>query len=161
MINDQRNKWVRCSSGIKFRPTPFLLYFNDLPNCLEHSNPNLFADNTNVSTSAESREELKKWLNSDVQNIYRKLTLNLTKTEYMTIGSPHNVNKIDLNPEIEIARLSVMGMVIDIKIAWEGYNDHVSKKVSRGIGTIKLIKPHVPKNCLNRIYNAVLTPLVH
>lgn len=76
----------------------------------------------------------------------------------MTIGSPHNVNKIDLNPEIKIGRLSLMGMVIDIKIAWEGYNDHVSKKVSRGIGTIKLIKPHVPKNCLNRIYNAVLTP---
>ena len=57
---------------------------------------NLFADDTNVSTSAESTEELEKRLNSDLENIYQ------TKTEYMIIESCHNLNMMDLNPKINI-----------------------------------------------------------
>ena len=62
---------------------------------------NLFADDTNVSTSAESTGELERRLNSDLKNIYQ------TKTEYMIIESCHNLNIMHLNPEIQIGGLSV------------------------------------------------------
>ena len=109
-------------------------------------------------------KDLEKRLNSDLENIYQwlvsnRLTLNLTKTEYMIIGSRHRLKKIEFNPEIKIGDQSVkrvkttkcLGMIIDDKLRWEGHIDHVSKKVSRGIGAMKLIKPYVPKNCLNQI----------
>ena len=166
-------KVIECGvpQGSNLGPLLFLLYVNDLPNCLVNSKPNLFADDTNVSTFAKSTEELEKRLNLDLKNIYQwlvanKLTLNLTKTEYMIIGSRHILNKIHSDLDIKIGDYSVkrtkttkcLGMVIDDKIKWEDHIDHVSKKVSRGIGAIKLIKPYVPKSCLNQVYNALVKP---
>ena len=123
------------------------------------------------TTRTECLKDLEKRLNSGPENIYQwlvsnKLTLNLTKTEYMIIGSRHRLKKIELNPEIKIGSQSVkgvkttkcLGMIIDDKLRWEGHIDHISKKVSRGIGAMKLIKPYAPKNCLNHIYNALVKP---
>ena len=114
-------------------------------------------------------KDLEKRLNSNLENIYQwlvsnRLTLNLTKTEYMIIGSRHRLKKIELNPEITIGGQSVkrvkttkyLGMIIDDKLRWEGHVDHVSKNVSWGIEAMKLIKPYVPKNCPSQIYNALV-----
>ena len=84
----------------------------------------------------------------------------------MIIGSRHMLKKIELNPEIKIGGQSVkrvktikcLGMIIDDTLRLEGHVDHVSKKVSRGIGAINLIKPYVPKNSVNQIYNAPVKP---
>ena len=76
------------STGIKFRASPiFLLYVNDLPNCLDLAEPSMFADDTNISTSAGSVEKLETQLNIELDKIYRwlvanRLTLNVSKTEY-------------------------------------------------------------------------------
>ena len=76
----------------------FLLYVNDLSNCLDQAEPSTFADDTNVSTSEESVKKLETQLNLELDNIYRwlvanRLTLNYSKTEYMVIGSRHNLGK--------------------------------------------------------------------
>ena len=65
----------------------------------------MFADDTNVSIPADSLEELEVHLNSDLDNIHQwlvanKLTLNVSKTEYMIIGSRSKLSKITENPMI-------------------------------------------------------------
>jgi hypothetical protein len=65
-------------------PFLFLLYVNDLPNCLDQAKPSMFADDTNISASAEFVDELEEKLNSDLSNICQwlvanKLTLNVSK----------------------------------------------------------------------------------
>lgn len=110
-------------------------------------------------------------MNSDLDNIYQwltanKLTLNISKTEYMIIGSRHNLNKINIDPKIKIGGESInrvktaksLGIVIDEKLKWEDHIDSISKKVSSGIGAIKLIKPYVPNDSLIQIYNALVQP---
>ena len=152
-------------------PLLFLLYVNDLPNCLDQAEPSMFADDTNVSTSAESVENLETQLNFELDNIYRwlvanRLTLNVSKTEYMIIGSRHNLGKIKKDPTIKIGSETVnrvhtsksLGVIIDDKLKWENQIDSISKKVSRGIGAIKLIKPYLPKKCLTQVYNALVQP---
>ena len=47
-------------------------------------------------------------------------------------------------------------MIIDDKLKWVDQIDSISKKASRGIGAIKLIKPYDPKECLTPVYNAVV-----
>ena len=40
-------------------PLPFLMYINDLPNCLRDAAPRMFADDTNITLSAKRRADLK------------------------------------------------------------------------------------------------------
>ena len=130
----------------------------------------MFADDTNIS-SAGSIEKLETQLNIELDKIYRwlvanRLTLNVSKTEYMIIASRHNLGKIDKDPVIKIGSETVnrvhtsknLGVIIDDKLKWKTQIDSISKKVSRGNGAIKLIKPYVPKKCLTRVYNALVQP---
>ena len=67
----------------------------------------------------------------------------------MIIGSRHNLGKIEKDPIIKISSETVnrvhtsksLGVIIDDKLKSENQIDSISKKVSRGIGAIKLIKP--------------------
>ena len=96
---------MQCSSGIKLRSSDI----NDLPNCLDHSEPSMFADDNNITMSANSVDYLESKLNSDLDNIHQwlvanMLSLNVSKTEYIIIhvGSRHNLNKIIEGPIIKI-----------------------------------------------------------
>jgi hypothetical protein len=76
------------------------------------------------------------------------------------------VSQINVGPTFKIGGESInrvkttksLGVVIDDKLKCEDHIDCISKKVSSGIGAIKLIKPYVPKDCLNQIYNALVQP---
>ena len=65
----------------------------------------------------------------------------------MIIGSRRNLGKIEKDPIIKIGSETVnrvhtsksLGVIIDDKLKWENQIDSISKKVSRGIGAIKLI----------------------
>ena len=70
----------------KSGPLLFLIYVNDLPNCLSFSNASLFADNTNLTTSGISVEVVQSHLNEDLEKVRRwllanKLTLNIKKNQ--------------------------------------------------------------------------------
>ena len=72
--------------GTILGPLLFLLYINDLPNCLSSSQPRMYADDTHLTFASEDINIIDKALNRDldlVNNwlISNKLTLNTTKTE--------------------------------------------------------------------------------
>ncbi|CAB4006271.1 Hypothetical predicted protein, partial [Paramuricea clavata] len=64
----------------------FLLYVNDLPECLKNTTPGMYADDTQIYASSASFSELViKWLSRN------KLQLHTKKTKAMFIGSPYNL----------------------------------------------------------------------
>ena len=70
--------------GSNLGPLLFLIYVNDLPNCLSFSNASLFADDANLTTSGISVEVVQSRLNEDLEKVHRwllanKLTLNIKK----------------------------------------------------------------------------------
>ena len=72
-------------------PLLFLLYINDFPNCLMHSQPRMYAD-TSITYASNDVEEIERCVNIDLDRIRiwlaaNKLTLNTTKTEFLLIGS--------------------------------------------------------------------------
>ena len=144
-------------AGSNLDPLLFLIYINNLPNCLDHSEPSMFADDTNITMSADSVDYLESKLNSDLGNIHQwlvanKLSLNVSKTEYMIIGSRHNLNKIIEDPIMKIGDQLVnrvyttrsLVVIIDDRLGWENQIDSISKKISKGIEAIRLIKPFAP-----------------
>ena len=85
--------------GPNLGPILFLLYINDLPNCLETTKSNVFADDTNLTCEGFSPYEIE--INKDIENVHRwltanKLSLNMRKTEFMIIGSRHHLLQLKI-----------------------------------------------------------------
>ena len=69
-------------------PLLFLLYINDLPNCLSKSTPILFADDTTVVKTGTNILDLFRDMNSELLNLEtwcktNKLSLNAKKTKFI------------------------------------------------------------------------------
>ena len=103
-VNDHLSKTnpVTCGvpQGSNLGPLLFLIYINDLPNCLKCATPRMFADDTSISYAANSMDELQSVVNSELENLHKwlntnKLSLNIAKTEFMIIGSRQRVSAMD------------------------------------------------------------------
>ena len=88
-------------------PLLFLIYMNDLPNCLKKTAPCLYADDTQIFASSHDPAELANDINSDLVNVMNCLNVNKlqshsSKTKLMIIGSKQNLNNKagDLNSSI-------------------------------------------------------------
>ena len=93
--------------GSNLGPLLFLIYINDLPNCLPTTEASMFADDTNLRCNGKSSVDVEQKINIDLDNVNKwlisnKLTLNTEKTEYMIIGSQNRLNNILSNPEVPI-----------------------------------------------------------
>ena len=111
-----------------------------LPNCLQHSTARMFADDTNITVSGKSIKEAEVAVNADLNNIREwllsnRLSLNLVKTEYLLIGSHHNINTseeqsrvfIEDEPIKGVQVTKTLGVKIDQFLTWDSHIDQISK----------------------------------
>ena len=64
-----------------FRVPIFLLYINDLPQCLDKTKPRLFADDTNLTVSGDSITDLETAVNSDLEKLRKWLIANKLRSK--------------------------------------------------------------------------------
>ena len=108
----------------------FLIYINDLPECLSQATFRLFADHTNLTVAGETIGEVELAMNDDLAR-----TKHLARTK----------------------EWRVFGVDIDNKLKWNNHIDTVAKKVSSEIGAMRIIRDFVDKDTLISIYNAFYT----
>ena len=152
-------------------PLFFLIYINDLPQCLNHATARLFADDTNLTVAGISIQEIESNMNRDLPYVNEwllanKLSLNVVKTEFILIGSAQKLNSVVIQPNIEINQVkinqvgnaTVLGVEIDDRLSWHSHIDKVAKKVTSGIGAIRKIRDLVDRETLISVYNALINP---
>ena len=149
-------------------PLLFLVYINDLPNCLNVGSPRMYADDTNVTFSAATIPDLESQINSDLKYINRwlkanKLSLNVAKTEFMVISSRQKLQSLnDYTMNIHINGVPInqsnqsksLGLIIDENLSWKAQ----SKKVSSDIGALKRVRPFASMHTAIRIYKGLIEP---
>ena len=169
-----KKKKIICGipQGSILGPLLFLIYINDLPNCLESTVPCLYADDTQVFASSQYTSELADKLNSDLINIMDWLTVNklqshAKKTKFMLVGSAYNLSisndvtsSIMINNNIieSVRSQKCLGVDLDNRLAFDIYIDNICRKICSGIGVIRRIKPFVPLRSLRMLYKALIQP---
>ena len=164
---------IKCGvpQGSNLGPILFLLYINDLPNCLETTKANLFADDTNLACEGFSPYEIEIKLNKDIKNVHRwltanKLSLNMKKTEFMIIGSRHRLTTIENSPVLTLGGNNVkrvfqkksLGMILDEQLKWDKHNDKQCKIISNNIALLKRARSFVSRDSLIKMYNTLVWP---
>lgn len=159
--------------GTILGPLLFLVYINDLPNCLSsNSTARSYADDTNITIAAGNFTELEKRINHELDNvnnwlISNRLSLNSSKTEYMIVASNYKLGNLcwPLNVKLGgnlISRTNCsksLGVYLDERLSWNDQIQRMSKKVSSAIGGLRQIRDYVPLSTLISTYKAFIQPI--
>ena len=95
-------------------PLLFLIYINDLPNCLSLGSPRMYADDTNVTFAASDMLGLETQINTELKSINlwlkaNKLSLIVAKTEFMVISSRQKLQSLNdktINVNVEGVKIN-------------------------------------------------------
>ena len=174
-INGQSSSPKKIITGVPqgfiLGPLLFLLYINDLPECLSKTTPRLYADDTQIFASSTVYADLIEKLNSDLNQISKwhainKLQHHPTKTKVMIIGSAQNLKEKVRDSPVMLNGKTIpstdsfecLGVIIDKRLLWDKHIEKICKKVGAGIAVMKRIKPFVPIETMRLIYNALIQP---
>ena len=149
----------------------FMIYINDLLNCLKITTPRMFANDTNLTAVGETLGAGRGKGGLDLRNVQKwlslnKLSLSIAKTEYILIASRHKINRINVQPTVKINSqhvkrvkcTKVLAVQIDEHLSWNQNIEYIANKISSGIGAIRKLRTFIDTSTLVLVYNALIQP---
>ena len=155
--------------GSVLGPLLFIIYTNDLPNCLNQTKSILFADDTTIYLSSNDIPNLFTQLNQELQMLTdwfraNKLSLNVAKTNYMLFT--YSSQQIDPQIDIHLANSSIkrakcakfLGIYIDEKLKWDEHIYNMNKKISKSFFAIRKARHVLSRKHLTTLYYSLVYP---
>lgn len=157
--------------GSVLGPLLFLIYVNDLPDCLNNSKGVLFADDTTLYQSSDNIRELYRIMNNELNILSdwfraNKLSLNVSKSCHMLLTNvrnsslPTHVLKIN-NSIIEKSRcVKFLGVYLDEGLTWHDHIKMCKSKIAGSVYAINRIKYFIPKQYMRTLYFTIIYPFL-
>ena len=127
----------------------------------------MYVDDTSLMLASTDIEHINYCLNHDLSNVYKwlsanKLTLNMTKTEFMLIASGQKLSQFSESPSLTINENAIeqvtsaksLGVYVDQNINWECHIENISKLRGYLVPLVHLTPFHV----LIKVYNSLIQP---
>ena len=135
----------------------------------------MYADDTNISFQSSNLTDLEEIMNTELSSLNtwlnaNRLSLNITKTEFMVIGSRqrlmyHDVNNLNIcvdNTQIKrVQYTKSLGVTIDENLTGKNHIDTICKKVSSGIGALKRVRRFVNRETAVKAYRGLIEPYLN
>jgi hypothetical protein len=127
----------------------------------------MFADDIELDYCSPEPENLETKINSDLSNVSdylvaNRLSVNVTKTEFMLINRQRVTANIDIKinnePLKQVSTAKYLGMHVDYNLKWTGHIAQLHTKISRNLGVLRRLRSVVPKHTLVTLYNTIVLP---
>ena len=182
---DRRMQYV-CYNGLKSETKPveygvpqgsvlgpllFILYANDIPQCMSYCRTIIFADDTTVYQVGKDPHTMYRQVNFDLKTLTdwfkaNQLSVNPSKTKSMLFKRSGYVNDINdylcIETEpIELVQMTkFIGLYIDEHLTWQHHIDHCKKKASSGVYAINMCKYILSEKTLKMLYYSLVHPYI-
>ena len=149
----------------------FLIYINDLPQCLNHCKSILYADDTLHSYSAKTETELQDRINEDLNSLSKwlnnnLLTLNYEKTKFMIFASKKQstlVSNVDITIQnkkvLQETSFKYLGVTLSSDLTWNEHIENMTTRINQRLGVLRRIKEYLDLNTRRVLYTSLVLPL--
>ena len=166
-LSSSRSYTYGVPQGSIIGPLLFLVYINDLPNCMNDGLARMYADDTNITFHSHDLSELEDAVNAELINLNtwlqsNKLSLNIAKTELMVIGPRQRLATFsetnDLNVFVDNEKIKKvqstksLGLTIDEHLTWKNHS------IKTGISALKRVRPFINRETAVKAYRGLVEP---
>lgn len=170
-FNNETSSTVVTSIGVPqgsvLGPILFILYLNDIVNCVSRVKMNLFADDSLVSVAAKTSEEGIQIMNSELKSLsqwlrFNKLKLNTSKTKYILINgrgeSPLNEVVLENETIERVCSFKYLGVLIDENLNFKEYSKFIEKKMAKKVNLLARLSSKLTYSSKISIYKSTIAP---
>ena len=152
--------------GSVLGPTLFLMYVNDMINCIKYSKLQLFADDTITSLSGRNLHVLFNLLKQEIKNMMRwfmanKLSLNFDKTFYSIFHSKKSIvptvfDSMTINGETIERKKSAkyLGLTFDEVLSWRHHKEKLLSNLSKYFYLFYNLRKVIPYKFKLQLFNS-------
>lgn len=170
-MSDKQKLQTGVPQGSILAPILFLLYINDLPNCITKSNLDLYADDSNLYAVGKTTQEIQTTLQTDVDLVIKwcnnnKMALNPQKSKVILIGSAGKIKKANAlqitieNQIIEnVESHNILGVTVDQTLSWSLHVQNVCKHMNSKLFLLNRISTYLNFDMRKLFYMAYILPI--
>ena len=144
-------------------------YINDLPDCISHSTPRLFADDCLLYKTIKSPQDAvdlqqdllamqtleDTWLNNMQFNISKCFVMRVTQFKKYTVLYDYQLHNSSLNA---VNHYKYLGVVLQSDLQWFKHIEEITAKANSTLGMIRRNIKKAPKPVREKLYQTLIRP---